>query len=270
MRPLQVSRRSLVTTLAAGSAAVALDLSISSRRLFAQPRALDVPYVPTPEHVVETMLRLVKPTKDDYLVDLGCGDGRIVITAAQKFGTRGFGVDLNPERIKEARANAQKAGVTSLVEFVEGDLFKTDFKKATVLTMYLLPSVNMRLRPQVLEMKPGTRVVSHAFHMEDWKADVSEQSDFRQVYHWIVPAKVGGSWSGTADGQKVDVNLEQKFQELSGKATVGGQAAEVRSGKVTGDSVAMELAGAGGKSVRIAAQLKGNALEGAGVRLTRK
>ena len=116
----------------------------------AQPRALDVPYVPTPQHIVEAMLRLAQPTAGDFLVDLGCGDGRIPVTAAQTFGTRGFGVDLNPARIKEARANAAKAGVTDKVAFIEGDLFKTDFKKASVLTLYLLPDVNMALRPAIL------------------------------------------------------------------------------------------------------------------------
>lgn len=243
-------------------------LSLAPRAL-AQPRPLDVPYVPTPEHIVEAMLRLAAPTKDDYLVDLGCGDGRIVVTAAQKYGVRGFGVDLNPERIKEARANAQKAGVTKLVEFIEGDLFKTDFKKASVLTMYLLPSVNMRLRPQVLEMRPGTRVVSHAFHMEDWKADVTEQFDFRTVYHWIVPAKVGGRWSGTAGSAKIDLMLEQTFQVLGGSAAIDGKPVKVSGGKVVGDRIEVELTGGDGMAVKLAARLKGNALEGEGVKLVR-
>ncbi len=249
-------------------AALGLALVIpSGSELAAQPRALDVPYVPTPDHVVETMLRLVKPTKEDYLVDLGCGDGRIVITAAQKYGVRGFGVDLNPQRIKEARENAEKAGVTDKVEFVEGDLFKTDFKKASILTMYLLPSVNMRLRPQILEMKPGTRVVSHAFHMEDWKADHSEQNDFRMVYFWVVPAKVGGRWSGMAGGARVEVTLDQRFQELSGSASIDGRPAAVGAAKVTGESVSIELKGDDGRTISIAARLKGTVLEGAGIEL---
>jgi SAM-dependent methyltransferase len=251
--------------IACGLAAGALTLLPA--QLAAQPRPLDVPYVPTPEHVVETMLRLVKPTKEDYL---GCGDGRIVITAAQKYGVRGFGVDLNPERIKEARANALKAGVTGLVEFVEGDLFKTDFKKATVLTMYLLPSVNMRLRPQVLQMKPGTRVVSHAFHMEDWTADVTEKLDFRTVYHWVVPAPVGGRWAGTIGGAKAEVLLDQKFQELGGTATIDGKPARITSGKITGEEVVLELTLADGKAQRVAAHWKAAALSGNGVQLRKQ
>ena len=166
--------------------------SLTRQPVVAQTRALDVPYVPTPEHIVEAMLKLANPGPSDLLVDLGCGDGRIPVAAALKFGTRGFGVDLNPVRIIEARANAEKAGVTDKVQFIEGDLFQTDFKKASVLTLYLLPTINMRLRPQILEMKPGTRVVSHAFNFDDWQPDASEQYEFRRVYYWMVPAKVGG------------------------------------------------------------------------------
>lgn len=258
----ELDRRHVVSSLLAAGSLAALPSALR-----AQTRQLDVPYVPTPEHIVEAMLKLVQPTKDDYLVDLGCGDGRIVITAAQKYGVRGFGVDLNPERIKEARANAQKAGVTNLVEFIEGDLFKTDFKKASVLTMYLLPSVNMRLRPAVLEMRPGTRVVSHAFHMEDWKADATEQFDFRTVYHWVVPAKVGGRWSGSAGGAKLEMTLEQKFQELSGAASIDGKPVKIAGGKVAGEAISLELTGVDGNVVRVAARLKGAVLEGDGVRL---
>ncbi len=255
-------RRSLL-----GAAAVALLASVSTARVQAKPRALDVPYVPTPEHVVEAMLRLATPTKDDFLVDLGCGDGRIPVLAAQKYGVRGFGVDLNPERIKEARANAHKSGVADKVEFVEGDLFKTDFKKASVLTMYLLPSVNLRLRASILQMKPGTRVVSHAFHMEDWKADVTENHDFRVIYMWIVPVQVAGRWGGTAGGAKIEVTLAQKFQEVSGAATVDGRPATLLGGKVTGEEVAFELVTADGKRSRLVARTKGAMLEGNGVSL---
>lgn len=235
----------------------------------AQPRPLDVPYVPTPEHIVEAMLRLAKPTRGDFLVDLGCGDGRIVITAALKYGVRGFGVDLNPERIKEARANAIKANVTDRVQFVEGDLFKTDFRKASVLTLYLLPQVNMALRPQILEMKPGTRIVSHAFHMEDWKPDVTEKHDFRVVYHWVVPAKVAGRWSGTAGGAKVELDLQQTFQEIAGTAVVDGVQGTIDSGKVTGEAIAVSVALPGGKVVQVDARHDGKTLAGDRVRLQR-
>ena len=236
----------------------------------AQPRPLDVPYVPTPEHIVEAMLKLAKPGKDDFLVDLGCGDGRIPIMAAQKYGVRGFGVDMNPVRIKEARANAEKAGVSDKVQFIEGDLFKTDFQKASVLTLYLLPQVNMALRPSILDMKPGTRIVSHAFHMEDWKADATEQFDFRTIYHWVVPAKVAGRWVGTVAGAKVELDLVQKFQELTGTASIDGKSASVTAGKVMGDAIEVALVQAGTAGLKMAAVLKGAALEGDGVRLAKQ
>lgn len=152
---------------------------------------LEVPYVPTPNQVVEAMLNLAKVTKDDTVIDLGCGDGRIVITAAQKFGARGIGVDLNPERIAEAEANAKNAKVEARVKFVEQDLFKADIREATVVTLYLLPSVNARLKPRLFEqLKPGTRVVSHSFDMPDWEPREKVQVDGRTLYLWVIPEKM--------------------------------------------------------------------------------
>lgn len=148
----------------------------------------DVPYVPTPQEVVDAMLKLaaVKPT--DVVYDLGCGDGRIVITAAQKYGARGVGVDLNPERIKEANENAQKAGVKR-VQFIERNLFDADIHEATVVTLYLLPEVNKRLRPKLIkDLKPGTRIVSHSFDMGDWKPEKEQSINGRRIYLWTVPA----------------------------------------------------------------------------------
>jgi SAM-dependent methyltransferase len=156
----------------------------------AQPPHLDVPYVPSPNAVVDGMLKLAKVTKTDVVYDLGCGDGRIVITAAKEYGAKGVGVDINPDRVQEARANAKKAGVDDRVRFEENDLFKADIKPATVVTLYLLPDVNMRLRPKLLQdLKPGTRVVSHSFDMEDWKPDEEASIDGRHIYLWTVPAK---------------------------------------------------------------------------------
>jgi tRNA G37 N-methylase Trm5 len=161
--------------------------------VFAQnptPRAPDVPYVPTNQKVVDAMLKLAKVTKNDTVYDLGCGDGRIVITAAKDYGARGVGVDINPERIKEANENAKKAGVTDKVKFMEGDLFETDFSKASVVTLYLLPAVNLKLRPKLLEqLKPGTRIVSHSFDMGDWKPEQTIEVEGATVYFWTVPAK---------------------------------------------------------------------------------
>lgn len=159
-------------------------------QLNAQKIELDVPYVPTPQKVVDGMLELADVKKGEVVYDLGCGDGRIVITAAKEFGATGIGVDLNPERIKEANTNAAEAKVTDKVKFYEGDLFEFDFSKADVLTLYLLPEVNLKLKPKILaEMKPGSRVVSHAFTMGDWVPDKDINVDGRVVYLWIIPEK---------------------------------------------------------------------------------
>jgi hypothetical protein len=154
---------------------------------------LDVPYVPTPNEVVNEMLAMAEVTKDDILYDLGSGDGRIPITAAQKFGTRGVGIDLDPVRVKEANANAEKAKVTDKVRFIEGDIFKESFSEATVVTLYLLPSVNLKLKPTLLAMKPGTRVVSHNYDMDDWVPEKTKTLKINDVNHyvyfWRVPEK---------------------------------------------------------------------------------
>jgi len=155
-------------------------------------REPDVVYVPTPPEVVEQMLSMAKVGKNDILYDLGSGDGRIPITAAQKFGTRGVGIDINPERIQEAKGNAQKAGVTDLVEFRNEDLFQADFSKATVVTLYLLPDLNVKLRPELFrQLKPGTRVVSHDFDMGEWKPErVVQTPDGSTVYMWTIPEEI--------------------------------------------------------------------------------
>jgi precorrin-6B methylase 2 len=150
-------------------------------------KAPDVPFVPTPQPVVDEMLKLANVKKGDVLYDLGSGDGRIVITAAKKYGVQGTGIDINPERIKEAEENAKQAGVTDLVKFRNEDLFTADFKDATVVTLYLLSSVNGRLRPKLWkELKPGTRVVSNTFDMGDWKPDKTEEVEGRHIYYWVI------------------------------------------------------------------------------------
>lgn len=151
-------------------------------------RAPDVPYVPTPQEVVDAMLALADVKPGDVLYDLGSGDGRIVVTAAQRLGVRGVGIDINPERIQEAEANAEAAGVQKLTEFRQEDIFKADFSEASVVTMYLLPSVNNRLKPKLLaDLKPGTRIVSHAFDIEGWEPDRIVEADGRTLYLWVVP-----------------------------------------------------------------------------------
>jgi hypothetical protein len=214
----------------------------------AEPR---VPYVPTPQEVVERMLEIAKVGPHDYLIDLGSGDGRIVVTAARKYGTRGFGVDLNPERIRESSENARRAGVTDKVAFYQRDLFETSLTEATVITMYLLPQVNIELRPKLLELRPGTRLVSHDFDMGDWKPETYVTMDaqdkyggaggFSEIYFWIVPAPVAGVWrwelpvSGTP--LAYELTLEQKYQVITGSASVGGRAVRLQDARLRGDEI---------------------------------
>ena len=187
-RPLALSVLVLAVVVAVASAAVV------AQPLKPLEKSPEVPYVPTNEKVVDEMLKVAKVGKNDVLFDLGSGDGRIPITAAKRWGTRGFGVDIDPERIKEARENATKAGVADKVKFMQQDLFDTDIKTATVVTLYLLPEVNMRLRPKLLaDLKPGTRVVSHNYDMGDWKPlqtiTVKLPDGEHTVYYWVVPAR---------------------------------------------------------------------------------
>jgi len=160
--------------------------------VFAQDSKLrepDVIFVPTPQTVVDEMLKLAKVRKGDVVYDLGCGDGRLVISAAKQYGTRGVGIDINPERIKESEENARQAEVSHLVSFRNEDLFEADFREATVVTLYLLQSLNVKLRPKLWkELKPGTRIVSHSFDMGDWKPEKEIDADGRKVYFWTIPA----------------------------------------------------------------------------------
>jgi len=179
-----------VVFISATAAAVIAQQPVPERT----PQQFEVPYVPTGEKVVAAMLKLAKVTKADTVYDLGCGDGRIVITAARQFGATGVGIDINPERISEANANARKAGVTKKVKFIQGDLFKADFSNASVVTLYLLNEVNLRLRPILLEqLKPGTRIVSHSFTMGDWPPEETVNVDGTMIYFWTIPAdkKIG-------------------------------------------------------------------------------
>jgi precorrin-6B methylase 2 len=173
------------------AARLSLPCLIAGAVVFAQApaRTPDVPFVPTSQELVVEMLKLANVTKNDTVYDLGCGDGRIVITAAKQFGARGVGVDINPERIKEANDNARKAGVAEKVKFVEGDLYTAEIRPATVVTLYLLPNVNLKLRPRLLkELKPGTRVVSHSFDMDEWKPDKEIEVNGSRLYLWTIPA----------------------------------------------------------------------------------
>lgn len=214
-----------------------------------------VPYVPTPQGVVERMLDIAKVGPSDYIIDLGSGDGRIVITAASKHGARGFGVDLNPERIKESNDNARRAGVTDKVAFYQRNLFETDLSQASVITMYLLPRVNLELRPKLLELKPGTRLVSHDFDMGDWRADthiaVKDEDKYggaggtSDIYFWVVPAKAEGTWNwqGPVGGklQSYEIRLDQKHQVITGSVWVGGRTATLQGASLRGTEITFQF-----------------------------
>ena len=170
----------------------------AAQKTVAPSRAPDVIYVPTPPEVVKTMLETAGVTAKDLVYDLGCGDGRIVIAAAKSYGARGIGIDIDPQRIREARANAAAAGVDDRVKFIQGDLFETDLRPATVVTLYLLESLNLKLQPKLVsELKPGTRIVSHAFSMGPWTPDRELNVEGRRVYLWTIPPKSGGA-AGTS------------------------------------------------------------------------
>ena len=218
----------------------------------------DVPYVATPQDVVDSMLDLAKVGPGDYVIDLGSGDGRLVVTAAKR-GAEGYGVDLDPKRIAESIENARKAGVSDRAQFFQRDLFETDFVRATVLTMYLLPSVNLRLRPTILnEMKPGTRIVSHDFDMGDWKPDQFKDLGTDQVYFWLVPAKVEGSWTAKVGPDSYKLDLTQKFQEVSGTATMSGKTLKVDNGRLAGENFTFELVDGGNRRVMMGKVSGGN------------
>ena len=247
---MQFPSRRQELAAAARFAACAAGLAALS---IAPVRALEprVPYVPTPQEVVERMLEIAKVGPRDYLIDLGSGDGRIVVTAARKYGTRGFGVDVNPERIRESNENARRAGVTEKVAFYQRDLFETSLGDATVITMYLLPQVNLELRPRLLELKPGTRLVSHDFDMGDWKPDAHVRMEAlekyggaggsSEIFLWIVPARVAGTWRWDlpVSGKPLayEVKLDQKYQAVAGSVSVGGRAAKLQNARVRGDEI---------------------------------
>ena len=176
----------------------------------------DVVWVPTPQTLVDKMLDMAKVTPQDFVIDLGSGDGRTVITAAKR-GARAMGIEYNPDMVALSERNAKTAGVTDKATFVKADLFETDFSKATVVTMFLLPSINLKLRPKILDMKPGTRIVANSFNMEDWEADETETvggdcTSWCTALLWIVPAKVEGTWTTP----KGDLKLTQQFQKVTG------------------------------------------------------
>ena len=199
----------------------------------------DVIWIPTPDALVKAMLAAAKVTSDDIVYDLGAGDGRIPIAAARQFGARAIGIEYDKDMADLARRNARRAGVDGRVQIITGDIFKEDFSKATVVTMYLLPDLNLKLRPLILAMKPGTRVTSHAFNMGDWEPDEFLSVEARDAYLWYVPARVEGTWAFKEDGWGTEgtVVFVQRYQRLGGTVTIGGRTQPVLGPALRGDKL---------------------------------
>jgi SAM-dependent methyltransferase len=245
----------------AAAAIVAAGLAFAEPKAPFEPRVgqagKDVIWVPTAQALVDRMLDLAQVTRDDLVMDLGSGDGRTVITAAKR-GTRAIGVEYNPDMVELSRRNAKEAGVSELATFTQADLFATDFSKATVVTMFLLPSINLKLRPKILEMKPGTRVVSNSFDMGDWRPEQTVESrddctNYCRAHLWIVPAKVEGTWKVPGG----ELRLEQTYQTLLGTFRTGSSTFNIVDGKVIGDTLSF-VAG----DTRYIGRVNGKTIEG--------
>ena len=249
MSALQFTRRSILTLLfSAAVTTTAFGQAQTQTKPFepqvGQP-GKDVVWVPTSQALVDKMLDLAKVGPNDIVYDLGSGDGRTVITAAKR-GARAFGIEYNPDMVELSKKNAAAAGVKEdRATFMKADLFETDFSKATVITMFLLPDINLRLRPKILDMRPGTRIVSNTFTMGEWEADVTETvtegcTTWCTALHWIVPAKVEGAWKMAQGGE---LALTQTFQKLSGTLRNGTNTVQITDGKMHGDEITFKAGG---------------------------
>jgi precorrin-6B methylase 2 len=221
----------------------------------------DVVWVPTPQVLVDKMLDMAKVTPQDLVIDLGSGDGRTVITAAKR-GAKAMGIEYNPDMVELSQRNAKAAGVTDKATFVKADLFETDFSKANVVTMFLLPSINIKLRPKILDMKPGTRIVTNSFNMEDWEADQTETvggdcTSWCTAMLWIVPAKVEGSWAMPQG----ELKLTQNFQKVSG--SLGAQA--ISEGRLRGEELTFKVG-----TMTYTGKVNGTTIQGSGWTATKK
>lgn len=221
-----------------------------------QPKITEeTPYVPSPRIVVDTMLRMADVHKGDFLIDLGSGDGRIIITAAAEYHARGFGVDYDPRLVKLASENAQKAGVADRARFVDQNVFKTDLSPASVVTIYLLPEYNAVLKPTLLALKPGTRIVSHDYGIGDWEPDAASKVVVPEkpvglekaswIYYWMVPAQVAGQWRASIPAAKgaaaLELKLTQRYQKVEGTAKIGASTVTIERPVLKGDALSFEL-----------------------------
>ncbi len=230
------------------SAALAMNYAFAQPAPAFEPkvgqRGKDVVWVPTNQQLVDKMLDMAKVTPQDYVIDLGAGDGRTVITAAKR-GATAHGIEYNPDMVALSKKNAEKEGVATRATFEKADIFESDFSKATVITMFLLPSLNVKLRPILLDMKPGTRLVSNSFDMGDWRADETVSMNGEvctshcTAYFWLVPAKVQGTWK-TPQGE---LTFEQTYQDVKGTLKNGNVITPIMDGKLTGDKIAFTAAG---------------------------
>jgi len=223
----------------------------------------DVIWMPTSNDLVNLMLKTAKVGPSDLVYDLGAGDGKIAIAAAKNFGARAVGIEFNPEMAALAQRNAKRAGVGDRVTIINGDIFKEDFSKATVVTLYLLPDLNLRLRPTILKMKPGTRVVSHAFTMGDWEPDQELDVGSRGFY-WVVPANVAGEWSlnGIESLNKVTLSLTQHYQNIAGNITIGNKPQPILKAKLQGDRLSFSYMGRKNTLHNISGKVTGNEFRG--------
>lgn len=223
----------------------------------------DVVWVPTPDEIVQRMLRMAKVTPQDTVYDLGAGDGKIAI-AAGKLGATAVGIEYNPDMAKLAQCYVQAEELTGKTRIIQGDVFKEDFSKASVVTMYLLPELNLRLRPTILNMKPGTRVTSHQFTMGDWEPDETAEVDYRTAYLWIVPAKVEGAWTLREQGSTnaYTVNLSQKYQKITGDVTAGSAKQPLVGATVRGEEVRFAFNDDKGVTRTLTGTVRGNELTG--------
>ena len=260
MIAFRFTRRSLLTLVLSLAAAGVLAQALPAQQEYKPEvgqEGKDVVWVPTPQALVDKMLDLAKVTPKDHVIDLGSGDGRTVITAAKR-GARALGIEYNPDLVELSKRNAAKEGVGDKAQFVKADLFESDFSQATVITMFLLPDINLKLRPKILDLRPGTRIVSNSFTMGEWKADQTATVDkhctsYCTAYFWIVPAKVEGTWQ-LPQGE---LRLKQDFQMISGTLKSASNSAPITNGRLRGDQISFTAGDA-----QYAGRVSGNTIEG--------
>jgi len=223
----------------------------------------DVIWIPTPQGLIDKMLTVAKLTEQDKLFDLGAGDGIIPITAARKYGAQSVGIEYNPDLAQFARRKVAEAGVTDKVKIITGDIFIEDFSSATVVTLYLMPELNLKLRPILLKMKPGTRVVSHAFNMGDWEPDETMSYQHSQGFFWVVPAQIEGDWLMTGlDGGPMRMSMSQSFQNIGGILTRGGQNHAILGARLRGNEVKFQFITQGRKVHAFTGRVEANRIKG--------